>query len=71
MTLFIYDFISDSHNSIKKSGRAFKFGHNPPLAVRKKWVFQIFEFRIFSRSKGQFSKISRSFFQNSDKGMKF
>ena len=70
--LFMTLFISDSHNSVKKkSGSAFKFGHNPPLTGGKKWFFQIFEFRIFSRSKGQFSKISRSFFQNSDRGLKF
>ena len=42
MTLFIYDVIYDSHNSIKKSGRALKFGHIPLLVVEKNGFFSDF-----------------------------
>lgn len=67
--LFMTLFISDSHNSVKKSGRAFKFEHPPPRAVRKKIVLS--DFWISNFFKVNFRKFQGNFFQNSDKGMKF
>ena len=69
--LFSYFLISACHNSAKKSGRALKFRHTPPLAVRKKTLFfRFLNFKFFQSQKVS-SKISRSFFQTSDRGWNF
>ena len=51
--LFSCLFISACHNSVKKSGRTFKFGRIPPLAVGKNDFLFIY---FFWKFQGHFSK---------------
>ena len=54
--------------AVTPSKRAFKFGHNHPLAVSKKWFFHM---EFFQGQKVNFRNFQGHFFQNRDWWLKF